>query len=119
MMAWKGIALLPGLICLGILALTAGCAGIGFGDVIYSDGSLQVVVNNPGEAVDATVQVTVFSTNGVSQTEVANFVRPTTLEPGTNAFEFEVDLEPGTYKLYLYISKGTERSVSVIRDITV
>ncbi|QSZ66068.1 hypothetical protein RJ40_00405 [Methanofollis aquaemaris] len=108
-----------GLSCLCILALTAGCTGIGFGEVTYADGALQVEVDNPSEPMEATLQVTVFETGSFGQREVETFVKAEKFQEGTNRFSFPVALEPGTYKLYLYLLKGDERTVAVIRDIRV
>jgi hypothetical protein len=102
-----------------MLACTGGCIGIGFGEVTYSAGHLGVTVDNPSDPLEATLQVTVFRTEDFKQTEVANFAEMVTFQSGQNAFTFPVDLEPGTYKLYLYITKGSTRTVSVIRDIRV
>lgn len=118
-MATKGTAVFPTILCLCMLACTGGCTGIGFGEVTYSSGHLEVMVDNTGEPEEATLQVTVFKTDNFTQTGVANFAEVVTFQQGSNTFTFPVDLEPGTYKLYLYISKGSARTVSVIRDITV
>ncbi len=106
-------------ICLCMVAGTAGCTAIGFGDVRYADGDLQVTVDNPSGAVNGTVQVTVFETRDLKQTEVAKIARAETLPAGTTTLTFPIDLSPGDYKIYLYFMKGTERTVSVIKDIQV
>lgn len=118
-MASKGIAAFSAMICLCVLAWTAGCTGTGFGEVTYADGNLQVTVDNSAEPLEATLQVTIFETGGFKQTEVENFARVVTFPTGKTVYTFPVDLEPGTYKLYLYITRGTTRTISVIRDITV
>lgn len=106
-------------VCLCIVAGTAGCTGIGFGDVHYADGDLQVMIDNPSEAVNGTVQVTVFETRDFKQTEVATIARSETLPAGTTTLTFPMDLSPGDYKIYLYFMKGNERTVSMIKDIQV
>lgn len=113
-----GHSLLIG-ICLCMVAWTAGCTGIGFGDVQYADGNLHVTVENPSEAVNGTVQVTVFEIRDLKQTGVTTIARSETLPAGTTNLNFSVDLSPGDYKIYLYFMKGTERTVSVIKDIRV
>jgi len=118
-MASKGIAVFPTILCLCILIWTGGCTGIGFGEVTYSEGKIGAVVDNPSEPVEATLQVTVFKTDDFKQIEVANFAEMVTFQTGQSTYTFPVDLEPGTYKLYLYITKGSTRTVSVIRDIRV
>lgn len=110
---------LIGLPCLCILTLTAGCTGIGFGEVGYANGALQVEVDNPSGPLEATLQVTVFKTGTFGQEEVETIVRTEQLQEGTNTFSYPVALEPGSYKLYLYLLKGDERTAAVIRDVQV
>ncbi|MDK2974819.1 MAG: hypothetical protein PWP08_1190 [Methanofollis sp.] len=118
-MASKGIAAFSAIVCLCTLVWVGGCTGIGFGEVTYSEGQLLVMVDNPSEPVEATLQVTIFRTGDFKQTEVANIVEGETIQTGQTSYTFPVDLEPGVYKLYLYITKGNARTVSVIRDIRV
>lgn len=106
-------------VCLCMVAWTAGCTGIGFGDMHYADGNLQVMVENPAEAVNGTVQVTVFEIRDFKQTEVTKIARSENLPAGTTTLTFPMDLSPGDYKIYLYFMKGNERTVSVIKDIQV
>ncbi|MBP2145616.1 hypothetical protein J2129_001070 [Methanofollis sp. W23] len=105
--------------CLCILALTAGCTGTGFGEVDYADGALQVKVDNPSGPLEATFQVTISRTSTFEQEEVETIVRSVDLQDGTNTFSYPVALEPGSYKLYLYLLEGDERTAAVIRDIQV
>ncbi|QYZ78284.1 hypothetical protein E2N92_01975 [Methanofollis formosanus] len=106
-------------LCILALALTAGCTGIGFGEATYTDGALQLEVDNPSEPTEATLQVTVVKTSGFGQEQVDTFVKIEHFQEGTNIFSFPVALEPGTYKLYLYLLKGDERTAAVIRDLQV
>ena len=55
-MATKGTAVFPTILCLCMLACTGGCTGIGFGEVTYSGGQLEVMVDNPGEPEEATLR---------------------------------------------------------------
>lgn len=108
-----------GLSCLCIIALTAGCTGIGFGEVTYANGALQIEVDNPSEPTEATLQVTIFKTGSFGQEEIETIIKVEKFQEGTNTFSFPVALEPGTYKLYLYLLKGDERTAAVIRDLQV
>lgn len=106
-------------VCLCMLAWTAGCTGVGFGDVRYADGNLQVTVENSAGVINGTVQATVFEIRDFKQIEVATIAHAETLPVGTTTLTFPMDLSPGTYKIYLYFMKGNERTVSVIKDIQV
>lgn len=106
-------------VCLCIVAGTAGCTGIGFGEVHYADGDLQVTVDNTAGTVNGTVQATVFEVRDFKQSGVATVARAETLPTGTTTLTFPMDLSPGDYKIYLYFMKGNERTVSMIKDIRV
>jgi hypothetical protein len=106
-------------VCLCMLTWTSGCTGIGFGDVHYADGNLQVTVENPSGTVNGTVQVTVFAIRDFKQTEVAKIARSESLPTGMTTLTFPMDLSPGDYKIYTYFMKGNERTVSMIKDIRV
>lgn len=106
-------------ICLCSIAWTAGCTGVGFGEVHYADGNLQITVENSAEEINGTVQATVFEIHNFKQTGVTTIAHAETLPTGMTTLTFPMDLSPGTYKIYLYFMKGNERTVSVIRDIQV
>lgn len=105
--------------CLCLLMLTAGCTGTGFGEVDYADGALQVEVDNPSGPLEATLQVTISRTSTFEQEEVETIVRTIQVQEGTNTFSYPVILEPGSYKIYLHLLKGDERTAAVIKDIQV
>ncbi|WP_421907969.1 hypothetical protein [Methanolacinia petrolearia] len=86
--------------------LCCGCLTYSFGDVAYGNGSLDIEIINDGEPVDVSVQVTVFDLAGFRQVEAGRYIN-------------FVSLEPGNYKLYLYILEDGRRSSAVIRNIEV
>jgi hypothetical protein len=112
------------IICLLVLvcvsaALTSGCISYTFGDVVYADDTLHVVVNNGEEPRQVTVQVTIFDTTGFSQTEIYRKAEYLDLVTGGNEYLVPISLHPGTYKIYLYVMVDGERTTSVIRNIAV
>ncbi|WP_157199056.1 hypothetical protein [Methanolacinia paynteri] len=106
-----------------ILVATAvmccGCLTYSFGDVAYDNGSLDIEIINDGEPADVSVQVTVFDLAGFRQVEAGRYINFVSLEPGDNTYSLPVELEPGNYKLYLYILEDGRRSSAVIRNIEV
>ncbi|NYT06500.1 MAG: hypothetical protein GKC04_09095 [Methanomicrobiales archaeon] len=102
-----------------VLVLTAGCSSYAFGDVLYSDGTLSIGIENTGEPRQVTVQVTIFDTTGFSQQEIYKKAEYVDLRSGANEYLVSIDLSPGTYKLYLYVLVDDARTTTVIRDITI
>ena len=108
-----------------ILALTvligaSGCGSTSFGEVTYGDGALQVhVENTAGPVEDAVLQVTVVEVGALEQHEVFSGARYINLDQGENDYAISVDLEPGSYRVFLTIFVGQERRTSVIRDLEV
>ena len=108
-----------------ILALTvligaSGCVSTSFGEVTYGDGALQVhVEHTAGPVEDAVLQVTVVEVGALEQHEVFYGARYINLDQGENDYAISVDLEPGSYRVFLTIFVGQERRPSVIRDLEV
>jgi len=103
-----------------ILCLTAaGCTTLPVGDVSYGNGNLMVVVAGPGTPVDVGVQVTVYTLDQFEQHELLTTGTTATLTGNENTVMIPVKLSPGSYKIYVYITRNGERETAVIRDITV
>ncbi len=107
------------LLFLLIVAGTAGCLSYSFGDAEYTDGELHVQVLNSNEPERVAIQVTIFETTDFQQTEIFKKVAFFDLEQGSNEYVLPVDLEPGTYKVYLYILVDGKRTNLEIRDLEV
>lgn len=111
-----------GVFC-GVLSLLfivcAGCASLAVGDVSLSQDNLSVHITNPGEPVDAGVQVRVSRIQDMVQKEVANTVVSAKLARGENAVSIPLRLDPGTYKLWVYIIINNERNTATIKDLVV
>lgn len=98
----------------------AGCLSTTFQEVTYGEGGLEVGVENSGDPVkDAVLQVTVMRVERFEQTEVYCKARYVNLGHGLNIYTFPVELQPGSYKLFLIAFVGDERRASVIRSLKV
>jgi hypothetical protein len=96
-----------------------GCVSSSVGDVTYSDGGLSATISNPGQPADAFVQVTVYQVDGLSQSEYTVVMQSVNLKTGENTVIVPLPLNPGTYKLNIYLIQEGERKTAVIRDIVV
>ncbi len=110
------------LLILAVAALTgaAGCLSTSFGEVTYSGGALQVQVENTGEPVEnAVLQTMIMEVSALEQNEAFSEARYIDLERGENEYTISVDLQPGSYKVFLTVFVGNERRGSIIRDLEV
>jgi hypothetical protein len=107
------------LLCAAVFLAGAGCLSLSVGSVSYDNGNLSVIVTNSGDPVDAGVQVRIFQVDGMAQREQEMTGTPVSLAHGTNTVPVPVMLEPGTYKIYVYLTINGERQAAVIRDIMV
>lgn len=108
-----------GLAVLVLFSLLCGCVSSSVGDISYTNGGLAAMINNPGQPADAFVQVTVDQVNGLSQKDLTVVMHGVRLMTGDNTVMIPVTLEPGTYKLKIYLIQDGERKTAVIRDIVV
>lgn len=113
---------IPVLICLGILSVTllfSGCTTIGIGEAEYVNNTLSLPLTNSGGPSEGYIQVTVYEINHNQQEETAVLYAPLTLQQGENTALIPGTLEPGQYKLYIYLIQNGERKAATIRDIVV
>lgn len=108
----------PALVMLAVV-FCCGCLTYSFGDVAYNDGTLDLEIMNNGEPKEVTVQVTVFDLSGFRQIESGKYVNSVFLESGENDCSLSLELNEGSYKLYLYVLEDGKRSSAVIRNIEV
>ena len=109
-------------LCLAILfvsLLFSGCTTIGFGNPVYANNTVSLPITNPGEPSEGYIQVTVYEITNIQQEETAVFYAPLTLKQGENTALIYGTLEPGHYKLYIYLIQNGERKAATIRDIVV
>ncbi len=102
-----------------ILVLSAGCTSLAIGDVTPTEQGIKVHVTNSDNPLQAGIQVRVFEIHDLGQQELTNTGVTVTLNQGENVVTVPVRLEPGTYKLYVYVTKNGERKTASIKDIVV
>jgi len=102
-----------------LFVLCAGCTSLAVGDVIPVQDGVLVNVTNSGDPVQAGVQVRVYQIHGMEQKELTNTGIPVNLARGENIVTVPVRLEPGAYKLYVYVTINSERRTASIKDIVV
>jgi hypothetical protein len=96
-----------------------GCVSSSIGDVGYSGDNITASINNPGDPSDAFMQVTIYRIDGLSQLEHSVVFASAKLKTGDNIVQIPAPLDPGTYKLKMYLIQNGERKTAVIRDIVV
>jgi hypothetical protein len=99
--------------------LTGGCVTVAISDVVYEENRISVGIQNPSPASEATLQVTVYRIEDLSQQEQVTLWNTTTLNQGSTTIVVPQHLDKGTYKLYIYLLQNGERKTAVIRDIVV
>ncbi len=102
-----------------LLLAAAGCATLSVGNVSYSTGNLSVTIAGSGTPVDTGVQVRVYELDEFGQHELLTTGITTTLTGTENTVEIPLHLDPGRYKIYVYLTTDGQREAAVIRDIAV
>ncbi|MFA5236917.1 MAG: hypothetical protein WC362_03570 [Methanoregula sp.] len=110
--------LLLGVFLLLLLA-AAGCTMLSVGDVSYGAGNLTIPIRDAGDPVDTGVQVRVYSLTDFEQHELLTAGTTVTLAGTENTVTIPLRLDPGRYKIYVYLTRDGQRETAVIRDITV
>ncbi|MGD1004126.1 MAG: hypothetical protein ABR887_01745 [Methanoregulaceae archaeon] len=107
------------LICV-LLVLSCGCISLAIGDVSYRNDRLSVHVTNDGDTLEnAGIQVRIFEIKDLNQHELTNIVIPVSVVKGENDFTVPVNLQPGAYKLYVYLSVNGDRRAASIKDLVI
>ena len=101
------------------LVVCSGCTSLSVGDVSSSRDNLSIEVSNTGSPVDAGVQVRIYQIRGMEQEELTVTGVPATLNPGENVVAVPLRLDPGTYKVYVYVTVNNERQTASIKDLVV
>lgn len=102
-----------------VFGCIAGCLSYSFGAVAYDGEELDIQVFNAGEPREVVVQATIFQIKEFSQVEVYKKAEYRYLERGENEYRIPIDLEPGSYKIYLYVMIDGNRAATEIRDLEV
>jgi hypothetical protein len=98
---------------------SAACVSTTFGEVAYSSGEISLPVSYDGAPSEGYVQVTVYRIANNQQEETGAFFAPLNLRRGLNTALIPAPLEPGQYKLYIYLIQNGERKAATIRDLVV
>jgi hypothetical protein len=110
-------------ISLGILlclcGVIAGCMTASVGEVSYRSNSLYISATNQDPSVEAVLQVTVFRIENLVQTEIFRQAEFIQFESGTQEYQMPITLDPGTYKIYIYITVNGDSKARVVRDLVV
>jgi len=104
---------------LSLALACTGCLSMNIGDASYRNHSVMVQVSDTGDPSDVTVQVTAYRIQDLHQQMYTIAGAPATIPHGDSSVAVPVELEPGSYKLYIYILRDGDRKTAVIRDITV
>jgi hypothetical protein len=104
---------------LSLALACTGCLSMNVGDASYHNRSVMVQVSDTGEPSGVTVQVTAYRIQDLHQQMYTIAEAPAVIQHGDTIVTVPVELEPGSYKLYIYILSGGDRKTAVIRDITV
>lgn len=99
--------------------LSAACVSSAIGEIAYSGNGLSLSISHDGRPSEGYVQVTVYRITGNQQEETDVFYAPLALHQGENTAFVPGTLEPGNYKLYIYLIQDNERKTAAIRDIVV
>jgi hypothetical protein len=110
---------LAGLALIVLFSVVCGCVSSSIGEVSYTNNGLAATISNPGQPANAFVQVTIYQVTGLSQQEQSFVMHPVRLDNGDNKVFIPLNLQPGTYKLNMYLIQDGERKTAVIRDIVV
>jgi hypothetical protein len=115
----RSVLLLGTSLALLLLSLSPGCLSTSIGRATYDGSTLLVPVTNAGGESGAALQVNVFRFQDFRQVEVSRTIVPVTLRQGTGTYPVPLQLDDGTFRLYLYVITGSDRRAGVIQDITV
>jgi len=103
-----------------LLAAASGCVATRFEGIDYRDQELRILADNEGApAAEAVLQVGIARVNGFEQTEIYRQAMYVPLVSGVNEYTVPIELEPGSYRVYLHLFVGSDRRASVIRDLEV
>lgn len=101
------------------LSIACGCTTASIGNVRYQDGRLFIRATNDNPTTLAVLQVSVDQIKDFQQSNVFRKAEYIEFRSGTSEYEVPVSLEPGSYKVYIYIYVDGDSKARVIRDLVV
>jgi hypothetical protein len=102
-----------------LLVLAAGCTSLSVGNVSYGAGNLSVTIAGAGTPAGTGVQVRVYKLDEFEQHELLTTGTTATLSGTETTVAIPMHLDPGRYKIFVYLTTGGQREAAVIRDIAV
>jgi len=115
------VALLIGLVV--ILIIFGGISSYDIDTPQYHDGKLMTNISNSGDEQKIWVQYNIFRQEGFGSEQIGNtYSYVIDMKKGNNISTCDVTLEPGPYKIFIYLtsySENPERIAGFIRDIEV
>jgi hypothetical protein len=102
-----------------LFLVTAGCISLSVGNISYGNDNLTVAVAGPGTPQVIYVQVRVFTLDQFEQQDLLTTGISANLTGAETNVTIPMHLDPGRYKMYVYVFQNGERETAVIRDITV
>ncbi len=106
------------LLC-GAFLFAAGCTAASVGYIRYRDGVLYIEATNEGPATQAVLQVKIDQIKNFSQSEIFKKADFIDFASGTREYQVHIPLEPGRYKVYIYIIVDGDSKARVVRDLTI
>ncbi|HKM42052.1 MAG TPA: hypothetical protein VJY43_05740 [Methanocorpusculum sp.] len=116
------IIIVAAVIC--VVMVFAGGTSITADTPVYENGILKTSVHYDGEQKDVWFQYNIFRQDSLlSSTQVVNSLAVLgTLTKGDSVSELKINLEPGEYKVFIYVlerDEGTKRITGFIRNIVI
>lgn len=116
------VVIVAAVIC--IVLVLAGGSSITADTPVYENGVLKTSIHYDGEQKDVWFQYNIFRQDTLlSSTQVLDSLAVTgTLTKGDSVSELEINLEPGEYKVFIYVlerDEGTKRITGFIRNIVI
>jgi hypothetical protein len=107
------------LLC-ALFMVIAGCTSPSINGARYGNGGIFVDLTTGSSGTDdARVQVTIYRIKDLHQSEYLVVDTPVALTNTGGEVFLPAPLEPGSYKLYIYLIRNGQRTNAVIRDIVV
>jgi hypothetical protein len=106
------------LLCI-LLVLCTGCTSLSIGNVTARQDGVLIEVANDGSPVEAGVLVHVYQVKDLAQEDLTDTGVAATLDSGVNTVLVPIRLDPGTYKIKVYVTVNNERQTATIKDIVV
>jgi hypothetical protein len=97
----------------------AGCTSPSINGARYGNGGIFVDLTGSSDTGDARVQVTIYRIKDLHQSEYLVVDTPVMVTNTSREIFLPAPLEPGSYKLYIYLIRNGQRTTAVIRDIVV